>query len=455
MTQYIHKQNSGNRLHRRRSHRARYRALCSALCGLLLVLLLSACEMTATTPEAAREDSRPVLVDDFQSLVSVTGKVAPATWTAVGAQTGGMVVEVLAAEGAHVAAGDALVRLDDADAQLALRQAEATLAAAEAQVARVKIGARPEELAVAEAQILAAQTLISETLTQRDQLWAGSGNAEIAAAEAAVAAAQAEQLVARQQHDETMKCYDVPQPDGSTQQICPTLGTLEEQARYALHAANEALAAAEARLTATKSGTWAQRRTADAGVTAVSAQYDIAVAQLELLKAGVLAQDVAIAEAAVAQARVAVEAAQVALARTTITAPFAGTVTRIDVRRGEFIAPGQPLITLGDLNTLRIETTDLDEIDVARIAEGQTATLTFDAVPDLTLTGRITRIAPMAAPGTGGVNYTVVIDPGELPPQIMIRHGVDDRLHRHRRESLLLQRQDPSRFTPLRVTILG
>ena len=383
------------------------------LCGLGLILLLSACEMTATTPEAT-----PVFVHNFESLVSVTGKVTPAEWTTVGVQTSGMVVEVLVEEGAQVGAGDVLVRLDDADAQLALRQAEAALVAAEAQVARTKVGARPEEIAVAEAQVLAAQTQISETLTQRDQLWAGSGNAEIAAAEAAVAAAQTQQLVARQQHDETMKCYDVQMPDGSTQETCPLLGPMEEQARQALHAANEALAAAEAQLEAAKSGIWAQRRAADAGVTAVTAQYDIAVAQLELLKAGPLPQDTAVAEAAVAQAKVNVDAAQVALARTTITAPFAGTVTRVAIRRGEFVAPGQPLITLGDLNTLRIETTDLDEIDVARIAEGQTATLTFDAVPDLTLTGHITRIAPMAEPGTGGVNYTVIIEPGEFPPQI-------------------------------------
>ena len=369
--------------------------------------------MTATTPEAM-----PVVVENYDTRVSVTGKVTPAVWTMVGAQSGGMVTEVLVEEGAQVAAGDVLVRLDDTDAQLALRQAEATLAAAEAQVARSKVSARPEEIAVAEAQALAAQTLISETIAQRDQLLSGSGEAEIAAAQAAVAAAQADQLAARLRHDETMKCYDVTMPDGSTQKSCPLLGTMEEQARQALHAADEALAAAEAQLQAAKSGTWAQRSAADASVTAATAQYDIAVAQLELLKAGVLPQDIAIAEAAVAQAKVAVETAQVAVARAAITAPFAGTVTHIDVRRGEFITPGQPLITLGDLSTLRIETTDLDEIDVARITEGQTATLTFDALSDLTLTGRVTHIASMAESGAGGVNYTVTIEPDELPPQI-------------------------------------
>ena len=414
-TKLIQSTAMSNRPHYPQRHCLRRRRLQRhlAFCGFVLALLLSACEMTASTPEAT-----PVFVDNFESLVSVTGKVVPTVWTTVGAQTSGMVTAILVEEGTQVAAGDILVRLDDADAQLVLRQAGAALTAAEAQVARTKVGARPEEIAVAEAQVLAAQTVISETLAQRDQLSAGASNAEIAAAEAAVAAAQAQQLAARQQHDETMKCYDVQMPDGSTQETCPLLGPMEEQARQALHAANEALAAAEAQLEAAKSGIWAQRRAVDASVTTVTAQYDIAVAQLELLKAGVLPQDVAIAEAAVAQAQVTVEAAQVALARTTITAPFAGTVTSVAIRRGEFVAPGQPLITLGDLNTLHIETTDLDEIDVARIAEGQIATLTFDAVPDLTLTGQITHIALMAELGTGGVNYTVVIDPGELPPQI-------------------------------------
>jgi len=36
--------------------------------------------------------------------------------------------------------------------------------------------------------------------------------------------------------------------------------------------------------------------------------------------------------------------------------------------------------------------------------------ITFDALPDLTLPGRVARIAPMATPGAGGTNYTVVID---------------------------------------------
>jgi len=335
------------------------------LCGLIAILLLSACEIQ-TPPEVT-----PVFVEKDTTLVSVTGEIVPAVWTTVSPQIGGMVLEVLVAEGDQVAAGDVLVRLDDTDARLAVQQAEAALAAAEAQVARARVGVRPAEITVAEAQVAAAQTAISQTLAQRSQLWSGAAEAEIAAAEAAVAKAQAEQLMARQKHDETLKCYDVP---GSNDKACPLLGTMEEQARFALQAADKALAAAEAQLQAAKSAPTAQRRIADANVAAATAQYDVAVAQLELLKAGVLPEDIAVAESAVAQAKVALEMAKAALTRTIIVAPFAGTVTHVNVRRGEFVAPGQPLITLGDLTTLRVETTDLDEIDVARITEGQVAT---------------------------------------------------------------------------------
>lgn len=379
------------------------------LCFLLLVALLSACE-TATVTETP-----PPIAENFTPIVSVTGKIVPATWTTVGTQTGGTVVDVLVAEGDQVKVGDVLVQLDDTDAQLAVKQAQAALDAAKVQVARVKVGVQPEQIAVAEAQIAAAQAVVSQTVAQRSQLWTGTGEADLAAAEAAVAAAQADELVARQHHDDTMKCYDVP---NSTQKSCPLLGTMEEQARAALHAADEALKAAQARVDAVQANMWAQRHIADASVEAANAQVDVARAQLEALKAGPLAEDIAVAQTAVEQAQVALETATVALARTEIRAPFAGTITSVDVRPGECTAPGQPLITLGDLTTLRVETTDLDEIDVAQVTVGQTAVLTFDALPDRTFAAHITRIAPMAEPGAGGVHYTVILEPDDLDPQV-------------------------------------
>jgi multidrug resistance efflux pump len=108
----------------------------------------------------------------------------------------------------------------------------------------------------------------------------------------------------------------------------------------------------------------------------------------------------------------------VALARCEIRSPFDGTVGAIQVRAGELVVPNQPLVTLGDLATLRVETTDLGEFDVARVTVGQEATITFDALPNQTFTGRLTRIDPMADPGSGGVNYTAVVELDEIPDQV-------------------------------------
>jgi len=366
---------------------------------LVIMLILVGCTPTPTpTPT-------PVAGEDLTTNVSVTGKVMPAMWTTAGAQTGGMVVAVQVEVGDEVAAGDVLVRFDDADARLAIQQAEAAVQAAKAQVAQVQLKPNAEAIAVAETQITAATAVISQALAQRAQLWDGSWDAQIAAAEAAIAAAQAEQLVARQHHDDTMKCVTV-----EGREVCPLLGTYEEQARFALNAADTQLAAAQAQLKALQSGRYAQVHIADAAVAVATAQREVAAAQLAQLKADVAPEVVAVAEAAVTQAQAQLDAAKVALTRTEVRAPIAGVVGQVDVRLGEFVAPGMPLITLGDLTTLRVETTDLDEIDVARIMEGQAAVLSCDAFPDRLFNGRVTRIAPMAETGGGGVNYTVVIE---------------------------------------------
>ena len=82
-------------------------------------------------------EATPTLVPEqaFASVVSVTGEVAPAEWATVSARSGGTALEVLVEPGDEVAAGDTLVRLDPADAELAVRRAEVALDAARLQLA--------------------------------------------------------------------------------------------------------------------------------------------------------------------------------------------------------------------------------------------------------------------------------------------------------------------------------
>jgi len=211
-----------------------------------------------------------------------------------------------------------------------------------------------------------------------------------------------------------MKCFNVNIPGQEKRQVCPLLGSQEEKTRLRMGAAGEALDAAEANLYALLNQRDDRVRVAETAVDSAKEQQSAAEAQLAQAKVGASAEEIAAAEAAIRQAEVTLEKAQVALQRTEVRAPMGGTVGMVELRAHELVVPGQPLITLGDLDTLRVETTDLDEIDVARVKMGQIVDVTFDALPNQTFTGRVMRISPMAESSGGGVNYTAVIKLEEL-----------------------------------------
>ncbi|HET89789.1 MAG TPA: HlyD family efflux transporter periplasmic adaptor subunit [Chloroflexi bacterium] len=364
---------------------------------IVLALLLSGCA------GQSRETPTPAIEEDYTPVVAITGEVTPAAWATVSAQTGGTVLAVLVEPGNQVSLGDVLVQLDSTDAQMAVQQAEAALEAARAQLALLQASPRAEQVAVAEAQVAAAEAAVGQAQAQRDQVAAGVTAAEIAAAEANVAAAELARKAAEDQYDQIRDRVH---------------GWIEEQAILQLRAAEESLRAAEAQLARLKAGPYREVRVAEAGIAAAEAQRDIAQAQLRALRAGATAEEIAVAQAAVSQAEAALAVAYVTVERCEVRAPFAGTIGMVGARAGELLAPGQPVATLGDLNTLRVETTDLDEIDVARVAVGQAATVTFDGVPERVFAGRITRISPMTAPGSGGVSYTAIVELDEVDPRL-------------------------------------
>lgn len=338
--------------------------------------------------------------------VSVTGEVVPAVWASVSAQSGGSVVEVLVEPGDVVAANAVLVRLDTADAELALQQAEAALAAVQAQLAILEAPARPAEIAAAQAGVGSAEAALSQATAERNRLAAGAISAEIAAAESALAEAEALWKEAQLYYDSVRVRADELDD------------WIEQEAALRLQAAEQGVKAAQMRLALTRATVEARLQEADAMVDGATAGRDGAQARLDLVQAGATAEQIAVAQAGISQAQVALDAALLALERAEVKAPFAGTVGMVDTRAGELIVAGQPLITLGDLDTLRIETTDLDEIDVTRVHVGQLVDVSFDALPEQVFVGEITRISPMAAPGSGGVNYTVVVVLDEVDPAV-------------------------------------
>jgi multidrug resistance efflux pump len=133
-----------------------------------------------------------------------------------------------------------------------------------------------------------------------------------------------------------------------------------------------------------------------------------------LWKEGPDPDDVTVAEARLTNTEAALGAAQAALEDLELRAPFDGTVSELNIRPGEWVNPGEPVLLLADLKNLRIETTDLNEIDAARVNVADPAIVTFDALPAVVIDGVVKSIAPKAAEGSG-VNYTAVIEMNEWP----------------------------------------
>jgi multidrug efflux pump subunit AcrA (membrane-fusion protein) len=171
----------------------------------------------------------------------------------------------------------------------------------------------------------------------------------------------------------------------------------------------------------------------NAAVRRLQLEYDLEVAQAQLskaesdyetLKAGPDPDQQRLAEARQSNAQTQLAAAQAALDHLTLTAPFDGTVGKVNIHSGEWVVAGQPILVLADLAHLRVETTDLSERDVPRVAIGQPVKVLVKAL-NQDLTGRVVGIAPLADTLGGDVVYKITIDLDAAPPGLRAGMSVE------------------------------
>lgn len=109
--------------------------------------------------------------------------------------------------------------------------------------------------------------------------------------------------------------------------------------------------------------------------------------------------DVARARAALADAEANAAAARDVLAKTTLTAPVAGTVYSIDAKPTEYEDAGKVLLQMANLQHVRVRAY-FDEPEIGRLAVGQPIEIKWDAKPDKVWHGHIVQV-----PATV-INYT-------------------------------------------------
>ncbi len=95
------------------------------------------------------------------------------------------------------------------------------------------------------------------------------------------------------------------------------------------------------------------------------------------------------------------------LAKYTVYAPFAGIISSVNVEKGDSASSGTALATI--LTKKKLAEITLNEVDVAKIQIGQKATVTFDAIDGLSITGEVSEIDSAGTVTQGVVNYKVKI----------------------------------------------
>lgn len=343
--------------------------------------------------EAAALRTETVSTGDIFSTVSATGSIAPEAEVKLSFATQGTVAQVPVKVGDTVAKGQTLARLDTADLQLAVAQAEQTYVLQQANLEQLQTGST-------EADIKAAKAAIT------------SANAAYAAAQQQ-ANAQPDQLVIAQSNlDKSAEALRIAQwayDNMLTTWFLKDYAPNSPQAQ-ALTNAQTDYNVAQADYNLKKSSI------NSSSVSAAYAQLTQAQANLARLLAGPTGPQLKAARAQVEQARIALDIARANVAKATLTAPFAGVVSAVNVKAGEPANGALPAVVLVDTSVFHIDVT-VDEVDVARIALGQLLTVTLDALPGETFSGTVDRVAPTATVNGGVVSYAVrlVLEPVDAP----------------------------------------
>lgn len=332
----------------------------------------------AAAQNATQIRQETVALGTILSTVSTTGALSPDSQVSLyfGASAPSPVAQLNVAVGDEVKAGAVLAELNTTDLQLAVKQAEQNLRVAELRVAGLTAAPRPEDLALAKANLKVANA-------QAYQGAQGSTTEQIEIARLNLVLAQRALDQLYQQMDDFIERGNY----AGKQALEPQEKQLQENAQVANLRYQQAV----------------NRR--GSGGTALGVQEQAEVA-LERLKRGPDPDELKIAQLQVEQAEAVLELARNNLKDAQITAPFAGVVAAVNIRVGEVASAALPAIVLVDTSAFYIEV-GVDEVDISQIAAGQLVTITVDALPNDVLSGFVERISPQSTVNAGVVNYPV------------------------------------------------
>ena len=279
-------------------------------------------------------------------VIRVSGNIE-ITDVEVSFEIAGRVAQRLVSEGETVKAGQVVARLDSTELaqEVALRGAE--LKATRATLAELEAGSRPEEIGQAYASVQKAQARL-------DELLAGSRQQEVAAARATVQRSRAELDRVAADYERLSALFAKKAISAREYEV--SLAAFE-MAKARLREAEEHLKLVE------EGPRKEQIEQARASLKETREQY-------ELVKKGPRQEVIEQARASVQQSQEALALAETRLGYATLIAPISGIVLSEHVEHGEYVAPGTPVVTIGDLHNAWLRAY-INETDLGRVKIGQ------------------------------------------------------------------------------------
>lgn len=351
--------------------------------------------------------------------VVVSGTVQAAQDVDLGFAQSGRVSHVYVAVGDTVKAGALLAEVDNDTVRASLAQAQATLESAQADLASLKSGTRPEQIAVTQAQIAGDESALAQAqqsvinalqsayttasdaiLNKTDviftnaqslspQLAFPTSNNQLESSVESDRVALAQTLSAWKTAVASLSsASDITSSANGAQSDLAAVSSYLSEVNATLNAAVPSSQAPQATLTSDTSNTALARTNVNAAQAALTSALAAAQAAqsalardektLALEQAGATADDIASQQARVAAARAALSSVQAQLAQTQVTAPFDGTVTRMDAKVGAVVSPNDPQISMIGNGLFQI-VSYIPEVEIAGIAIGESASTTLDA----------------------------------------------------------------------------
>jgi HlyD family secretion protein len=102
-------------------------------------------------------------------------------------------------------------------------------------------------------------------------------------------------------------------------------------------------------------------------------------------------------------------AAKAGVAAFSVNAPFDGMITELDAKTGGSINAGEQAVVIADVSNWTVVTTDVTEIDVVKLSEGQPVSVTLDAIPGEVFKGEVLSIGQNYTENQGDIVYEVTV----------------------------------------------